>query len=181
MKTYHTILMDPPWNFKTYSKKGQGRSAEKHYPCSALERIISTPPPAEDNCALFMWVTDPFLEKGLAVLRSWGFTYKTVAFTWVKIIKNPSILAKDSYPMGMGYWTRSNPEMCLLGTKGKPKRLSASVRQLIVAPRREHSRKPDEIYERIEYLVGGPYLEMYSRTDRTGWDAFGNQTGRWVA
>ena len=81
----------------------------------------------------------------------------------------------------IGSWTRSNPEMCLLATMGKPKRLSAAVRQLIVAPRREHSRKPDEVYERIEHLVGGPYLEMYSRTDRTGWDAMGNQTGRWAA
>ena len=69
----------------------------------------------------------------------------------------------------------------MLGTRGRPVRLSRSVRQLVLAPRREHSRKPDEVYERIEQLVGGPYLEMYSRTAREGWTAWGDQTGRWVA
>lgn len=83
--------------------------------------------------------------------------------------------------MGTGYWTRANPEQCLLFTRGSPKRLSASIEKLIVSPRREHSRKPDEIYERIEKLVGGPYLELFSRQERAGWKTWGNQVGKFSA
>jgi N6-adenosine-specific RNA methylase IME4 len=82
------------------------------------------------------------------------------------------------FPMGTGYWTRANPELCLLFTRGKPKRLSAAVRKLMIAPRREHSRKPDQQYQDIEQLVGGPYLELFARTEREGWTSWGNQTGK---
>jgi len=78
----------------------------------------------------------------------------------------------------MGYWTRANPEQCLLATRGHPKRIGRDVRRWIDAPRREHSRKPDEIYERIERLVDGPYLEMFARQTRDGWDAWGNETDK---
>jgi N6-adenosine-specific RNA methylase IME4 len=77
--------------------------------------------------------------------------------------------------MGQGYWTRANPEDCWLATRGHPKRLHADVRQFITAPVAEHSRKPDEIYERIERLVDGPYLELYARRDRPGWMTWGNE------
>ena len=83
--------------------------------------------------------------------------------------------------MGLGYHTRQNVELCLSATKGKPKRVSGGVHQVVMAPRREHSRKPDEVYERIEALYPGPYLELFSRTSRTGWDAIGDEVGQWSA
>ena len=128
--------------------------------------------PADDDCVLFLWAIDPMLPDALELIKAWGFTYKTVAFTWAKINES----GKD--PIGGGYWTRANPEMCLLATRGKPKRLNADVRQLLMAPRREHSRKPDEVYGRIEALVDGPYLEMFARQTHPGWDSWGNEVGK---
>ena len=116
------------------------------------------------------------LPDALLLIDAWGFTYKTVGFVWVKTNRKASTLF-----MGLGYHTRQNAELCLLATRGKPKRLSGGVHQIIMSPRREHSRKPDEIYERIEALYPGPYLEIFSRTDREGWDAWGYEAGRWSA
>ena len=127
---------------------------------------------ADDNCVLFMWCTDPLLHKQIPIIKKWGFEYKTVGFTWVKTNKS------EGYFTGMGYWTRSNPEMCLLGTRGKPKRLDKSIKQLVVSQRREHSRKPDEVYDRIEKMLEGPYLEMFARKTRQGWDNFGNEVNK---
>ena len=174
-KQYKVIYADPPWYFKSYSEKGEGRNATKHYQCSGLSDIISLPINniAEGNSTLIMWVTDPFLQHAFKVIEAWGFNYKTVAFTWVKQNKN-----NQNYFKGLGYWTRANPEMALLATKGKPRRISSNVDQLVVSNRREHSRKPDEIYERIEQLLEGPYIELFARTQRTGWDSWGNQTDK---
>ena len=171
---YGAILADPPWNFSTWSGKGRDRCADKHYDVLSFERICALPVihTAAKDCVLFLWVTDPMLERGLTLIREWGFTYKTVGFYWTK--RN-----LDRTPfMGNGYWTRANPEQCLLATKGKPKRLSKSVRRWIDSARREHSRKPDEQYESIERLVGGPYLELFARTKRRGWDAWGAEIGK---
>ena len=126
------------------------------------------------HAVLFLWVTDPFLPQGLELMKKWGFRYSTVAFTWAKTGKHAE------WPMGTGYWTRANPEMCLLGVRGAPSRKSKSVRQLIVSPRREHSRKPDETHERIEALVDGPYLELFARQQRPGWTVWGNQTEKFT-
>ena len=174
-KQYKVIYADPPWYFKSYSEKGEGRNATKHYQCSGLSDIISLPVSnlSEGNSTLIMWVTDPFLQQAFKVIEAWGFTYKTVAFTWVKQNKN-----NQNYFKGLGYWTRANPEMALLATKGKPRRISSNVDQLVVSNRREHSRKPDEIYERIEQLLEGPYIELFARTQRPGWDSWGNQTDK---
>ena len=171
---YGTILCDPPWHFKVRSPKGEGRSASNHYNVSGVDDLASIPVYdwAADDCCLFMWATDPMLPQAFALMKSWGFTFKTVGFYWTK--RN-----KDGSPFtGMGYWTRANPEQCLLGTRGAPKRLNADVKRWIDAPRREHSRKPDEIYDRIERLVGGPYLEMFARQTKEGWDAWGNETDK---
>jgi N6-adenosine-specific RNA methylase IME4 len=167
---YAVILADPPWTFATYSRKGKGRSAEAHYDCMSLADIRALPVAdwAAPDCALFLWVTDPSLPQALEVIAAWGFVYKTVAFTWAKTTKNGA-----GFPIGCGYWTRANPEQCLLATRGRPQRLSRAVPQLIVAPRREHSRKPDEAYERIEALVPGPYLELFARAPREGWHSWG--------
>ena len=130
---YGAILADPPWRFATYSQKGKGRSAEAYYDCMALSDIEALPLTgwAAPDCALFLWATDPLLPQALKVIAAWGFVYKTVAFTWVKTTKDGT-----GFPIGCGYWTRANPELCILATKGRPQRLSRSVPQLIVAPRR---------------------------------------------
>jgi N6-adenosine-specific RNA methylase IME4 len=118
------------------------------------------------------------MKDAFQIIESWGFAYKTCAFTWLKA--DPyRLFADDKTPFaGMGYWTRANSEVCLLATRGKPKRKSKSVRQGIIEPRREHSRKPDCVYERIEQLVDGPYLELFARQERPGWTAWGNQTDK---
>ncbi len=176
---YGAILADPPWYFKNFSAKGTGRAAISHYDVLSLEALKAVPVKdyAAKDCALFLWVTDPMLPDGIALMRSWGFTYKTVAFNWVKINKNgrDRTIADDPFFVGLGYWTRANPELCLLGTRGRPPRLAKDVRRLLVSERRQHSRKPVEIYERIERLVDGPYLELFAREKRNGWDAIGKQ------
>lgn len=179
---YGCIYADPPWRFQTYSRKGLGRSAEAHYDCLSLEEIRRLPVAewAAPDCVLLMWTTDPMLPQALDVIKAWQFTYKTTGFVWAKTgrpSKFSSTKILESFPIGTGYWTRANPEICLLATRGKPKRLSRAVHKLIVAPRREHSRKPDEAYERIEALCAGPYLEMFSRFDRPGWDSWGLEDG----
>jgi N6-adenosine-specific RNA methylase IME4 len=115
---------------------------------------------AADDCA--------FLEQ----IEAWGFEFKTVAFYWVKRNKH-----RADFFTGLGYWTRANPEICLLATRGNPRRQAKDVRKLVVAPRREHSRKPDCVRERIERLVKGPYLELFARETKPGWDCWGNQAG----
>ena len=121
------------------------------------------------------------MPQALKVIEAWGFTYKTCAFCWNK--GNTLPLFPDDFrdKMGLGYWTRANSEVCLLATRGKPKRLNADVRQIIQAPLREHSRKPDEVYSRIERLVAGPYLELFARQAWPGWDSWGNETEKFEA
>ncbi|MFP6740559.1 MAG: MT-A70 family methyltransferase [Alphaproteobacteria bacterium] len=179
MSHYKVIYADPPWTFATYSKKGKGRSPEAHYDCMSFDAIKELPVAdwASKDSILLLWVTDPLLPKGLELLDAWGFTYKTVGFYWAKLNKagSPHAYSDRDFFTGMGFWTRANPEQCLLATRGKPKRIAKDVRRLVVAPRREHSRKPDEVYENIERLADGPYLEMFARSSRQGWDSWGNQ------
>lgn len=172
---YSVIYADPPWYFKSYSKKGEGKNATQHYPCMEFSDIVNLPVSqlAAQNSVLLMWVTEPFLRKSFEVIDAWDFTYKTVGFTWVKTnSKSPGIFK------GTGYWTRSNPEQCLLCTKGKPKRKSRNVDEVIISPRREHSRKPDEMYGKIMELLDGPYIELFSRTSYPGWDVWGKDVGK---
>ena len=172
-KKYSVIYADPPWYFKNFSKKGEDRNPNQHYNCMSIDDICNLPIShlADKDCTLLMWVVDPLLQEAFKVIEAWGFKYKTVGFTWAK--SNKTSLG---FFTGLGYWTRSNPEMCLLATKGKPQRKSKSVRQLVISKRREHSRKPDEIYSGIETLLDGPYLELFARNTRQGWDSWGNQT-----
>jgi len=174
-KKYNVIYADPPWTFKTFSDKGKDRSPENHYNVMSLQDICNLPVNniANDDSVLLMWVVDPLLDKAFKVIEAWGFKYKTVGFTWAKTNKKSM-----GFFTGLGYWTRGNPEMCLLATKGKPKRISKSVPQLVVEQRREHSRKPDIMYNHIENLLEGPYIELFARTQRSGWDSWGNQTDK---
>jgi N6-adenosine-specific RNA methylase IME4 len=173
MKKYGAILLDPPWHFRTFSGATAvpGRTGVDPYPTMTYAQLEVLPVPAlaAKDCALFLWVVDSHLEDSLDLIYRWGFKFKTIAFIW----KKPSI--------GMGYWTRKQAEICLLATKGKPPRMDKGVRQIIEAPRREHSRKPDEQYERIERLVNGPYIELFARQQWTGWDTWGNETDKFTA
>jgi N6-adenosine-specific RNA methylase IME4 len=171
-RKFGVIYADPPWTFDTYSDKGKSRSAENHYACMSITEIKRLPvcKLAAADCVLMLWGTNPRLKDVLAVIEAWGFTYKTVGFTWIK-----HNLKSEGLAWGTGYWTRANSELCLLATRGHPKRVNADVHSVIMAPRREHSRKPDEAYERIERLVGGPYVELFARRERPGWVSWGNE------
>jgi N6-adenosine-specific RNA methylase IME4 len=172
-KKYNIIYADPPWNFKVWSKNlgKYGRCPDKHYSTMNLEDIKSLSVPANENCALFLWVTYPMLQEGFEVINAWGFTYRTCAFTWVK-----TTLDGNKFPIGLGYWTRANPELCLLATKGRILREDKGVRNLVISPRREHSRKPDEVRDMILRLVGDlPRIELFARQKTDGWDVWGNE------
>ena len=180
---YKVIYADPPWSFATYSDKGKGRSAERHYECMSLEDIQNLPVSsiAERDCVLFLWVTDPFLKIGLDLIETWGFKFKTVGFYWVKVAKGCEdgfIFDEDDLFMGNGYWTRANPEQCLLATRGAPAALARDVRRLVIAPRAEHSHKPAIVRERIERLCAGPYIELFARETSPNWGVWGNETGK---
>jgi N6-adenosine-specific RNA methylase IME4 len=185
---YGAIYADVPWTFLTRSDKGRGRSPDQHYDVMTLEEIKALPVAelAAPDCALFFWVIDTHLAMALDVISAWGFEFKTRAFCWAKLNAQFSTYSVEdqradgdrAWKMGNGFWTRANPEDCWLATRGAPKRQSAAVRRLVVSPVREHSRKPDEVKERIEQLVPGPYVELFSRSNRNGWDAMGNETGK---
>lgn len=173
MKKYGIIYADPPWHYRVYSKKGAGRSAESHYPTMTIEKIQALPVSelADKDCALFMWITFPLLKESLSVLSAWGFKFKTIAFVWIKQNRK-----SDSLFWGMGYWTRTNAEFCVLATKGKPKRMAKNVHQVIVSHIEEHSKKPDEARRRIVRLMGDlPRIELFARQKSAGWDVWGNE------
>lgn len=170
------ILADPPWAFRTFSGKNMTphRCAEDHYSTSSTADLAKLPvgDVAAKDCALFMWVVDSHLQEALGLGRAWGFEFKTCAFVWVKS-------RAGGWPVpGFGYWTRKQTEQCWLFTRGKPKRLNKGVEQIIHCPRGAHSAKPDLQYDAIERLVGGPRLEMFARSARPGWEAWGDEVGK---
>jgi N6-adenosine-specific RNA methylase IME4 len=171
-RKYSAIYADPPWSFDVWSGAGKDRAAENHYPTMSQAEIEALPVArlAADDCALFLWAVMPQLPEALRVIEAWGFSYKTCAFVWVKQTRD-----EERFATGMGYWTRANAELCLLATRGSPPRLNADVHQVVMSPRLDHSRKPDEVASRIERLVPGPYMELFSRQARNGWEAWGNQ------
>ena len=175
---YRVILADPPWRFHTWSAGGRDRCPDvRHYETMPLPEIQALPVSewAARDAVLLLWAIDSMLPQALEVIAAWGFTYRTVGFYWVKLGK------RVRHPFGGGFWTRANPEQCLLAARGKIGRMRADVPKLIEAARREHSRKPDEVYERSERLLPGPYLELFARTERDGWDTWGAETRRFGA
>lgn len=170
MKRYSIIYADPPWKYWGGLLKGSG---SQHYPVMEHEDICALPVAdiAADNCLLFLWTTFPKLYEALDVITAWGFEYKTVAFVWVKQTKTGG-----DWFTGCGFWTRSNAEICLLATKGKPVRFSRAVHQLIVSPVEEHSKKPDITRDKIVKLAGNlPRIELFARQRVLGWDVWGNE------
>ncbi len=171
VKKYNIIYADPAWGYKS-SMEGD-RGVLNHYQTMSIQDIASLPVNdiADTDCILFLWVTMPKLNEVFGVIKSWGFEYKTVGFTWIKLNK------KSGTPfMGMGRWTRANAEVCLIATKGKPKRLNAGVHSVIMSTIEGHSKKPDETRDRIVKLVGDlPRVELFARQKVEGWDSWGNE------
>lgn len=184
---YDLILADPPWSFKVWNKDtGNGRSAESHYSTMSLDDICSLPirQLASPNCVLFMWAVWPSIFDAEKVINSWGFKYKTLGFEWWKLNKQwekylpfgNSRLIEKMFFFGMGYYTRTNPEPCLLSTRGSMPVAVHDERNYIISPVRKHSQKPEEQYEKIERLYPNTRkLELFARERHEGWDVFGNQ------
>jgi N6-adenosine-specific RNA methylase IME4 len=183
---YGLILMDPAWSWISFSGTGSAphRTEEAPYEVMTAEELQALPviDLAAKDCVLMMWVIGSHLDQALALGRSYGFNFKSDGFVWVKVGKNDPKVR----PIGMGKWVRKQTEYTLIFTRGKPPRLDAGVRQLfetddhvIYAPRREHSRKPDDQYERCERLAGGPYVELFARQEQAGWDAWGDEVGKY--
>lgn len=170
-KKYKIIYADPPWSYNDKSLNRGG--AERHYKTTntSILKQLDVNSIADKDCILFMWATFPKMQDALDLINAWGFTYKTNAFTWIKQNKkSPSLF------WGMGRWTRSNAEVCLLAVKGKPKRIDAGVHSVVMSPIQQHSKKPDEVRELIIQLVGDlPRLEMYARETTDGWHIYGDE------
>ena len=175
-KKYNIIYADPAWSFKNFSKKGENRNPNQHYETQSIDWIKSLPVNdiADTHCVLFLWVVNHSLPLAFEVIESWGFTYKTMGFVWAK--KN---MKSEGFFTGLGYWTRGNPELCLLATKGKPKRCSKKVAKTIMARATIHSKKPKIIKDKIVELCGDlPRIELFARNVglfSNNWDYWGNQ------
>ena len=169
-KKYSIILADPPWQYKDKSKS-HGGGAESHYPTMSIDAICALPVESisEDNSVLLLWTTLPFIPEAIQVMRAWGFIYKTGAFVWVKTNRDGSIY------MGMGQYTRSNAELCLLGIRGKGvSRKSAAIHNTHLFRRGAHSEKPGQFRVLIEELYGDvKRIELFARQKTEGWDAWG--------
>ena len=183
MKKYQIIYADPAWQYKDKIKH-HGGSAESHYDTMDIQDIKDLPINniSDENCVLFLWVTFPLLIEGLSVIESWGFKYKTLGFVWIKANKRDSTdqpkffdTGLDEF-LGMGNWTRSNSEVCLIGVKGKPKRVDTNIRQLVYYPIMQHSKKPPIVRDKIVKLCGDiPRVELFARQKIDGWDVWGNE------
>jgi N6-adenosine-specific RNA methylase IME4 len=182
------VLADPPWRFKVWSRAtGLGRSPEQHYDTLTLDEIAALPVKdvAARDAWLFFWTPGVHLPDAMAMMAAWGFGFSSVAFAWVKLKRSYQHdqlrllpLAESDLHLGLGFTTRKSAEYCLLGRRGRPKRLSAAVSEVILAPVREHSRKPDEAYERIERYCAGERLELFARSYREGWTGWGLEAPR---
>ena len=181
---YRIIYADPPWKWCGYNDRIGQRSIENHYNTMSIDNLKAMPivEMAAPDAVLFIWVVQSILPPALEIIEAWGFTFKTVAFAWVKLKHGQDRLfyAGDDVKMGMGYHTRAGFEQCWLATRGNGyKRLAKGEPQVVFAPRREHSRKPDEVADAIVRLCGDlPRIELFARTRRPGWDAWGNEVDK---
>lgn len=171
---FSTILADPPWRFSNRT----GKMAPEHqrllrYPTMTMEEIYELPINrlAAARAHLYLWVPNALISEGLETMRRWGFTYKT-NLVWYKV-------RKDGGPdgRGVGFYFRNVTELVLFGIRGNMRTLDAGRTQtnIMATRKREHSRKPDELYEIIEACSPGPYLEMFARHARKGWASWGNE------
>lgn len=173
MKKYQIIYADPPWHYRNYADDTASRWVGNQYPVMSVEDICRLPITsiASEDCCLFLWTTAPCLQEAIKVVEAWGFTYKTKAFCWVKMNKSGMGIFT-----GMGYWTRSNSEDCWLVTRGHPKRIDASISQIVMSPVQGHSHKPAIVRDLIVQLMGDlPRIELFARQKVEGWDCWGNE------
>lgn len=174
-KKYNIIYADPPWSYRDKRDKHPRLcgGASVHYGTMSTLDICNLPvcDIADENCMLFIWATFPNLPDALKVIDAWGFKYKTLGFSWIKTNK------RNGKPFfGIGYYTKSNCEVCLIATKGKPIKASNSVSSVVIEPIQQHSKKPDCVADKIVQLCGDmPRIELFARSKRDGWDAFGNE------
>lgn len=174
-KKYNIIYADPPWSYKDKRNKHPRLcgGALSHYETMEIEDIKKLPIQniVDENAILFLWVTFPNLQEGLDVIKAWGFKYKTLGFSWIKTNK------KNGKPFfGIGYYTKSNCECCLIGIKGKPPKASNKISSVVISPREEHSKKPDEVRDKIVEFSGDlPRIELFARQYTDGWDCWGNE------
>jgi site-specific DNA-methyltransferase (adenine-specific) len=175
-KKYNIIYADPPWAYSdVHTWKKMSGGVAKHYKTMNTDEIckLKIKEISAEDCLLFIWATFPKLKEVFKVIEAWGFEYVTIGFTWVKLNK------KNKKPFfGLGYYTKSNAEICLIAKKGKPSNLKISncVSSIIISEKREHSRKPDEARERIVELLGDkPRIELFARQKAEGWDIWGNE------
>ena len=172
-KKYQIIYADPPWSYKDKRDKHPRLcgGASVHYKTTETKdlKLLPINEIADQNCMLFMWATFPNLPDALELIKAWGFTYKTLGFSWIKTnIRN----GKPFF--GIGYYTKSNCEVCLIGVKGKPIKKSNKISSVIIEPREKHSKKPDIVRDKIVELVGDvPRIELFAREKTEGWDSLG--------
>jgi len=171
---FHVLYADPPWAYRKAPlvDRGRARAVEKEYATVSIEHLAALPVRgvAAPDAVMFMWATGPKMPQALALLEAWGFTYRTIAFVWNKL----TIHGLPAF--GMGFYTRSGAELCLVATKGRGlPRKSASVRQRVDAPALRHSEKPVEVRTRIEQLYDGSKLELFARATSPGWTSWGNE------
>lgn len=172
---YQCILADPPWRFRTWGEHNQHKSASRHYPLMRTEEIAALPVNhlAAPDCLLMMWAVQSMIPQALTLMDAWGFEYKTMG-AWAK-----QSSTGEKWAFGTGYVLRCAAEFFIVGTRGKPKPAVRNIRNLIVAPNREHSRKPDEMHHALEAMFPDqPRAELFARTQRPGWDAWGNDVDR---
>lgn len=181
------VAADPDWDFKSNSIAKPGRNARRHYACSSLEEICALPVErhAARQAILWLWVTGPFLVKGyhIPVMRAWGFEPTAMGFVWIKLNPRASphfFTVRDIFKGG-GFTTRKNAEFVVIGKRGGSPRMDAGVGEVIISPRREHSRKPDESVRRMERYSDGPRLELFGRQQRDGWTVRGDECNKFPA
>jgi N6-adenosine-specific RNA methylase IME4 len=189
-KGYGAIVADPPWAFRSFAPAedpNAARGAERHYSTMTAADIAALPVRqlAHKDCHLFLWTTGPHLPTALHVMKRWGFKYSGIGFTWVKLKRSSVQLsfiptAEADLHCGLGYTTRKNAEFCILGRRGNCKRAAKDVREVILSPVREHSRKPEEFRRRVDRYVGPDVkvIELFARSGRLGWAAWGNEVDR---
>jgi N6-adenosine-specific RNA methylase IME4 len=166
--SFRVLCVDPPWKFGD-KLPGPGRGAEKHYPCLSIEELEKFPlPPLAPDAVLFLWKVASMPVEALRVVYAWGFTPKS-EIVWIKTTTGGKI------HFGMGRTVRASHETCMIATRGRPTRKSASVRSIFDAVVGRHSAKPEEFYDLVEQLYGGPYVELFARRQRPGWACLGNE------
>jgi N6-adenosine-specific RNA methylase IME4 len=187
---FSCLVADVPLQFSSNSPARPGRNAMRHYRCLSAEELATLPVGdiAAPDAWLFFWATGPCLPQAFSIIAAWGFKYSGSGFVWIKLRRAYETnqlrllpIAEADLHTGLGHTTRKNAEFCLLARRGRPERLAADVREVVLEPVREHSRKPAEVYRRIERFCAGPRIELFARERRPSWISWGDEIDRFDA